>query len=127
MAKIEKMLLNVYSRRRKMIDVSIGQRIRYLREKNNYSREFFAEKIQISSKFLYEIENGKKGFSVEILLRITRVLNISCDYILTGADKRNVPEEFLKEIHEISPLQRTYIQEILTLLYKICDENNYTN
>lgn len=110
-----------------MIDVSIGQRIRYLREKNNYSREFFAEKIQISSKFLYEIENGKKGFSVEILLRITRALNISCDYILTGIDKRDVSEEFLKEIYEIPPLQRAYIQEILTLLYKICDENNDTN
>lgn len=107
-----------------MIDVSIGQRIRYLREKNNYSRELFAEKIQISSKFLYEIENGKKGFSVEILLRITKVLNISCDYILTGVDKRNVSEEFLKEIYEIPPFQREYIQEILTILCKMCDENN---
>lgn len=110
-----------------MIDASIGQRIRYLREKNNYSREFFAEKIQISSKFLYEIENGKKGFSVEILLRITMALNISCDYILTGTDKRNVSEEFFKEIYEIPPLQRTYIQEILALLCKMCDENNDIN
>lgn len=110
-----------------MIDASIGQRIRYLREKNNYSREFFAEKIQISSKFLYEIENGKKGFSVEILLRITMVLNVSCDYILTGTDKRVVSEEFLKEIYEMPPFQRAYIQEILKLLCRICDENNDIN
>jgi len=110
-----------------MIDKVVGQRIRYLREKNNYSRELFAEKIQISSKFLYEIENGKKGFSVEILLRITMVLNISCDYILTGTDKGKVSEEFLKEIYQIPPLQRAYIQEILTILCKICDENNDIN
>ena len=52
----------------------IGLRIRGLREANCYTRDAFAEKIHISSKFLYEIETGKKGFTAEILFRISRAL-----------------------------------------------------
>lgn len=101
-----------------MIDKAVGGRIRYLRERNNYSRELFAEKIDISSKFLYEIENGKKGFSVDILLRITMVLNVSCDYILTGADREQTSGEILKEVYKLTPIQKEYIKEILVLLCK---------
>ena len=44
----------------------IGYRIRELREMHNYTREEIAEMVEISPKFLYEIESGKKGFSSEI-------------------------------------------------------------
>lgn len=43
-----------------MSDIRVGERIRELREVQNYTREAFAEKIDISAKFLYEIETGKK-------------------------------------------------------------------
>ena len=45
-----------------MFDVQVGRRIRELREIENYTREAFSEKVEISAKFLYEIETGKKGF-----------------------------------------------------------------
>lgn len=106
-----------------MIDKEVGKRIKYLREKNNYSRELFAEKIEISSKFLYEIEIGRKGFSVDILFRISMILNISCDYILMGKDKREISKELLNEIYDMPPLQKKYIQEILILLCRICSED----
>ena len=48
------------------------------------SRDQLAEKAQISKKFLYEIENGQKGFASVNLLKIAKALNVSCDYILTG-------------------------------------------
>ena len=50
----------------------IGYRIRELREMHNYTREEIAEMVEISPKFLYEIESGKKGFSSEILCKIER-------------------------------------------------------
>lgn len=61
-----------------------GQRIQYLRKLNGYTRETFSEKVKISSKFLYEIELGRKGFSAEVLLSIAKNLAVSCDYIMTG-------------------------------------------
>ena len=61
-----------------------GGRIRELREANGYTREKFSEIADISPKFLYEIETGKKGFSASTLYRIAKGLCISCEHILSG-------------------------------------------
>ena len=45
----------------------VGNRIRELREMHNYTREGMAEMVEISPKFSYEIESGKKGFSSDVL------------------------------------------------------------
>lgn len=66
------------------IYIEAGKRIRKLREIRGMSREEFAERIGISSKFLYEIETGKKGFSAQTLSLVAESLDTSCDYILFG-------------------------------------------
>ena len=53
--------------------VEAGKRIRLIREKKQYTREYVALKADISSKFLYEIEHGLKGFSADNLYKISRV------------------------------------------------------
>lgn len=62
----------------------IGMRILSIRMLYNMSREQFSERIGISSKFLYEIEKGKKGFSCIVLYRICIEFNVDCNYLLTG-------------------------------------------
>lgn len=100
----------------------VGNRIRFLREANQYTRDGFAEKIDISSKFLYEIETGKKGFSVEILYRISRVLSVSTDYLLFGAkdDKLSVKTRELLERFEASHMK--YLQNILESVLGMCEK-----
>ena len=60
----------------KMSNIQIGDRIRTLREMNNYTREELAEKVDISTKFLYEIEMGKKVIMVVlfVLLKVVGIL-----------------------------------------------------
>ena len=94
-----------------------GQRIQYLRKLNGYTRETFSEKVKISSKFLYEIELGRKGFSAEVLLSIAKNLAVSCDYIMTGKGEiwrdRNQMTAFWKNVDT----QKTEdVKEILLLL-----------
>lgn len=67
-----------------------GERIRQLRKQKRYTREQFAEIADISSKFLYEIETGQKGFSADTLYRIAKGLSVSCEYILTGETEEMV-------------------------------------
>ena len=62
----------------------IGFRIMQLRNQQNISRERLADMANISQKFLYEIEFGKKGFSVSILKSIADSLETSCEYIVRG-------------------------------------------
>lgn len=61
-----------------------GHRIRVLREKRGFTREQLAELSNISTKFLYEIETGQKGFSARTLSKLSESLSTHSDYIIRG-------------------------------------------
>ncbi len=104
-----------------MSNIQIGERIRELREIQNYTREAFAEKVDISSKFLYEIEVGKKGFSADTLCRISQALSVSCDYIMLGEEKEHRgTEKIICVLEMLEPKQKSKIQDILRILYDMC-------
>ena len=105
-----------------MSDARIGERIRELREIHNYTREAFAEKVDISAKFLYEIETGKKGFSVDTLGKISIALSVSCDYIMFGQEREiHSVEKITCILDEMKPTQVGKIQSVLQVLYEICE------
>lgn len=64
--------------------IEVGERIRQLRLLNHYTQFEFAELLDISVNFLSEIENGKKGLSIETLARLCNGTTTSADYILFG-------------------------------------------
>jgi len=99
---------------------TIGERIRYLREINQYTREAFAEKVNISSKFLYEIETGQKNFSIRTLYKLASVLSVSCDYILTGNNHENKYFNQANDALELFDVeQRAKVRDVLLLIYDI--------
>lgn len=105
-----------------MPSTEIGMRIRELRETHNYTREGLAEKVNISTKFLYEIETGKKGFSADTLCRISKALFVSCDYIMLGEDIGwRGREKIICTLEKLEPKQVGKIYNILKILYEICD------
>lgn len=57
--------------------VTAGERILQLRTEKHYTREQLAYMAKISEKFLYEIENNKKGFSAVTLLNLSKALDVS--------------------------------------------------
>lgn len=64
--------------------IRVGKRIRNIREIRGYTRDYLAEKSEISSKYLYEIETSGKDFSARILYRLAKNLNVSMKYIMVG-------------------------------------------
>lgn len=107
-----------------MPDIHVGERIRELREMQNYTREAFAEKVDISAKFLYEIEAGKKGFSADTLCRISMALSVSCDYIMFGEETGHyASEKIMHVLKSMKPGQICQIQKILKILYEMCDSS----
>ena len=100
----------------------VENRIRELREMHNYTREGMAEMVEISPKFLYEIESGKKGFSSDVLCKIARTLTVSCDYIMYGEEQSlKISEKMYCILKQVETKQITKIQSILKLLIEICD------
>lgn len=105
-----------------MSNIVIGERIRQLRETQNYTRESFAEKVEISAKFLYEIETGKKGFSADTLCRISKALSVSCDYIMLGEDtEHRGTEKIIYVLENLGPTKISRMQELLRVLSEMCD------
>ena len=105
-----------------MSDMCMGERIRKLRESRHYTREVLAEKADISAKFLYEIETGKKGFSAETLCKISRALCVSCDFIMRGEKgEQSENQEIIYVLETLEPRQVEKIRDILSVLTQICD------
>lgn len=106
-----------------MFNQTVGRRIRGLREEKKMSREELAAKADISPKFLYEIENGKKGLSANTLLKIARALSCSCDYILRGihrADEDDTIEQMYTEFQKgLTDKQHKLVEEVLKTILEI--------
>ena len=70
----------------KPLNVEIGARIREARESARMTREGFAEKVDISTQFLTDIERGRMGASLETIIKICDTLGVTTDFILRGPD-----------------------------------------
>lgn len=57
----------------------IGNRIRTLRKENNMTSVDLAQIIQISQPYLSQIESGKKPVTVDILINICNVFEITLE------------------------------------------------
>lgn len=68
------------------LNVVIGNRIRYVRESQNKTREQVAEPANISAQFLFEIESGRKSMTARTIINLANALHVSTDYILLGTD-----------------------------------------
>lgn len=66
----------------KEINIILGERVKACRTANGYTRENFAEKISVSTRFLADVEGGKVGVSISTLKNISLVLNVSTDYLI---------------------------------------------
>lgn len=58
------------------------QRIRDLREDNDFTQKFVAEKLSFSSTNYAKIERGEVVLTAEILIKLSALYNVSTDYIL---------------------------------------------
>ncbi|MBR4290878.1 MAG: helix-turn-helix transcriptional regulator [Oscillospiraceae bacterium] len=93
-------------------------RIRKAREDLGYTREKFAEKLDVSVSYLAELERGRTGISVKMLVKVCNVLGLSADYVLFGNERQDDTLR-LDAIHRIDekylPLLDKVIAELLTL------------
>lgn len=59
-------------------------RIRKAREDAGYTREKFSEALGVSVSYMAEVERGRTGISVKMLIKICKLLGLSADFVLFG-------------------------------------------
>lgn len=110
----------------------IGTRLYNLRVQKGYSRQYIADQLQISAKFLYEIENGRKGFTVQVLLHLAEIFGKSCDYLITGKEsevsqmeKPAEPESCIYKVLKLFDVEELdKIAIVLRAVYAVKDQES---
>jgi len=68
----------------KDFNLTVGLRIREIREACHMTRAEFSEKCDISDSFLAAVESGKKAVTSKTLYKICTAMNVSADYFIRG-------------------------------------------
>lgn len=93
--------------------MAIGSRIRTQREYLGYTREQFAELLDVTPKFCSDIELGVKGMSVPTLCKISRILRLKTDYILFGRQEAAFSEPLALLLESCTDTERVYAEQLL--------------
>lgn len=71
----------------------IKNRLRELREDNNYTQQYVADKIGITQRKYSYIETGTQQLNAETLVPLAKFYDVSIDYLLC---QTNRPERYPK-------------------------------
>lgn len=99
---------------------AIIDRILKLMKEHNYTAKKTTELLGVSQSTISDWKSGRIKPSIEHIIKLSQIFNVSTDYILTGLDKELSPEEQLKEAYDIhgdkvilSDEQEEYIKKII--------------
>ena len=69
--------------------VKFGNRLRNLRKQRGKTQEQLAAAVNIGTVHLGNIELGKRGLSIDLMIELSNVLNVSLDYLMLFADGKS--------------------------------------
>ena len=104
-------------------ELTAGMRIKKLRLEKMYTREQLAYLADISDKFLYEIESGKKGFSAVTLMKLSKALNVSMDYIMAGKDMKSSEDGIVATLEQFKPNTLENVERLIKIAYELTKIN----
>lgn len=93
-------------------------RIRKARENQGYTREKFAEHLDVSVSYLAELERGRTGISVKMLTKVCKLLGLSADYVIFGQE-READALRLDSIHRIDQKYLPVLDAVITQLLEL--------
>ncbi len=95
--------------------IEMGNRIAACRRKLNISQEYLAEKTELSVQAVSTAERGTKALHPENLLKISRTLGVSADYLLSGETTED-DLRFSAVAGKLKLLSEEQIQAVLNLI-----------
>ena len=64
--------------------VEMGKRIKSLRKRQHKTQKYFSDVLYISPSYLALLEQGKRTATIDVLVQIANVCDVSIDYLLFG-------------------------------------------
>ena len=98
-----------------------GERLHSRRTTLSFTQEYVANKIGISLRFYQMVERGEKSVSLDTLIRLSKVLTVSIDYLLFG-EVLSLENPIVEIINSLSPRRREDAAHILRLYADACSD-----
>lgn len=93
--------------------IEIGNRITKLRKQFGWTQEELAEKAELTPQFVSYAESGKRAMRPENLLKLSRAINVSADYLLTGDIIKKDILKLSEKLQKLSASQIKIIESII--------------
>ena len=106
---------------RKASSIKIGKNIQKIRKSNGYTQEKLAEEIEVSVRYISDIEQDKSKPSYEVLIKICNIFKIGldqlfCNYINTKENKSM--EYSLAGFDKLSKRDKETIENLIVFFNK---------
>ena len=92
-----------------------GERLRARRNAAGYTQEYVAEQAGITLRYYQMLERGEKNVSLDTLIRLSRVLQASVDYLLFGDSSHSLHNPVAEILDSLSPEERLDAEKILAI------------
>lgn len=96
----------------------IGRRIKETRIAKKLTQEYLAEKANVNTSHISNIENNHVKVSLSTLICICNAMNVTVDYILSSeyTSDSQYDNEILKLIHQCTDRKKQQIIQIIEIL-----------
>jgi len=104
----------------------IGRRVREVRSERGMSQQELAARCKTSAQYLSQIENGRKQASLQVLVAVAEVLEISLNELLTGNQVNNPLEyqrDMVRLLADCSSYEKRVLFEMLLSMKAVLREN----
>lgn len=99
----------------------VGRRILKLREELGWTQDTLADRAGLSLNFIACVERGEKGLGFDSIIKISRALSTSTDYLLTGAMPQ-AEHDYIQALFEpLNDIQRQVVVGMIESVKKIIE------
>ena len=96
-------------------NIALGKNIKNIRRSLNYTQEQFAEKLEISSQFLSQVERDIAGISLDTAIKICQIANCSPSLLFKDIITVTNP---LEKYELLSENNKKIINDMIEILLK---------
>ena len=96
--------------------MDIGNKITELRKQHNFSQTELAKQLGASRTIVGNYERNENTPSIDMILKLAKVFNVSLDYLVGEGQLANYDKEVLKRIEDIEQLDKETQNKLFFLI-----------
>ena len=99
---------------------AIGKRVALRRRELKLTQEQLAERANLSQQYIASLECGIRGLGAESIIKLSRALQVSADYLLFGIENSEEFRRFDDMIRPLSAKELLALEEVIQAFLKVC-------